>query len=241
MAYSDDWRELLSLVVFRVWRRIRPLLKSTSSPRMANTYSIGGFALAVAAIPVTFIAWPGVIMAGLGMFAGIGYAMDSYIKRLSMRFAMGHDSKISPRDFYDAPRMPGDRFRLVSPADWSPAQLYPYVDLSHHSVFIQAENDLTRDERAELYERWYKRCPDAFMHLEVREGTGWRPISVSIMLPLSPAGFRAITSEDKAHRLSVVDLYDEDILPKLDRKKAFLLIDTWIVDREGGFGGARPR
>jgi hypothetical protein len=154
-----------------------------------------------------------------------------------MRVAPGQGSKISPRDFYSAPQSPDNDYRLVCPADGSRSQLYPYVDLSDHSLFIQAENDLTRYERASLYERWYSLCSDAFMHLEKRDGSSWRPISVSIMLPLSVAGYRAITTKDKAHRLSIVDLGREGIRSKLDMKKPFLLIDTWIVDREGGFGG----
>jgi hypothetical protein len=104
----------------------------------------------------------------------------------------------------------------------------------HH---VQAENDLTRDQRASLYERWDTLCPAGFMHLEVREGDHWRPVAVSIMLPLSGAGFKAITARDK-RRLSVIDLDEDGIRQTLDRAHPFLLIDTWIVDRQGGFGGA---
>jgi hypothetical protein len=100
------------------------------------------------------------------------------------------------------------------------------------------ENDLTRDQRGLLYERWYDLCPDAFMHLEKLHGGQWRPISVSIMLPLSDAGFRAITARNEAHRLSVIDLDHDGIRPQVGSRNPFLLIDTWIVDREGGFGGA---
>lgn len=237
MAYSDDWRERFAVLALRGWLRIRPLLKTTVSRRMANTYSVVGFVLGAAAIPVALIVWPALIVAGLGVFAGIGYALDGYVKRFSMRVAPGHDSKINPRDFYNAPRSPDYDYRLVCPSDRSRQQLYPYVDLSHHSVFIEAENDLTRDQRASLYENWYNICPKAFMHLEKWDGACWRPISISIMLPLSAVGYRAITRKDKAGRLKVVDLDHEGIRPRLDRKKPFLLIDTWIVDREGGFGG----
>jgi hypothetical protein len=76
------------------------------------------------------------------------------------------------------------------------------------------------------------------MHLEARDGEQWRPIAVSIMLPLSAAGFRAITAKDQAHRLSVINLDHEGICLRPDTRHPFLLIDTWIVDREGGFGGA---
>ncbi len=214
------------------------MLRSTSSLRLANTYSVGGFALAIVAIPIALIAWPAVIAAGLGLFAAIGYGLDGYVKRVSMRVASGQDSNIRPLDFYNSPQSPDEGYRLVRPSDGSRAQLYPYVDLSDHSLFIQAENDLTRDQRGSLYERWYELCPDAFLHLEVLDGAQWRPISVSIMLPLSAAGFRAITTRHQAHRLSVVDLDHEGIRPRVGTKNPFLLIDTWIVDREGGFGGA---
>jgi hypothetical protein len=237
MGYYDDWREWLANRVFRLWRHMRPLVRTASSARMASMYSISGFVLAIVAIPIALIAWPAVLLAGVGMFAGFGYAMDGYVKRFSMRVAPGHDSRIHARDFYNPPLAPDDGYRLVTPTEASQAQLYPYTDLSDHSLFIQAENDLTRDQRASLYERWYTLCPTGFMHLEVREGDHWRPIAVSIMLPLSGAGFKAITARD-AHRQSVVDLDENGIRRTLDRAHPFLLIDTWIVDREGGFGGA---
>jgi hypothetical protein len=234
----DNWHERFTLWAFRAWRVVRIVLRRTSSPWLANVYSIGGFALAIIAIPFVFLAWPAVFVAGLGMIAGMTYALDGYVKRFFMRVAPGQDSKISPGDFYHAPLVPDGGYRLVHPVDASRAQLYPYVDLSDHSPFIQAENDLTRDQRYRLYERWYGLCPDAFMHLEVLQRDQWRPISVSIVLPLSAEGFRAITTKDKAHRLSVVDLDHEGIMSRPDRRHPCLLIDTWIVDREGGYGGA---
>jgi hypothetical protein len=54
---------------------------------MANMCSIGGFALAIVAIPIVPIAWPAVFVAGAGMFAGFGYALDGYVMRFSMRVA----------------------------------------------------------------------------------------------------------------------------------------------------------
>jgi hypothetical protein len=234
---ADDWRERFAISVFRIWLFIRPIVRSASSVRMAVIYSILGFLTAAAAIPIALIAWPGAIVAGVAMFAGLEYAMDGYFKRLSMRVATAHDTKIHARDFINPPLVPDDGYRLACPTDASRAQLYPYTDLSDHSLFIQAENDLTRDQRESLYERWYALCPDAFMHLELNDGKQWRPIAVSIILPLSKADYRAITAKD-AHRLSVVDLDHEGILPRPGDKGRFLLIDTWIVDREGGYGGA---
>lgn len=63
------------------------------------------------------------------------------------------------------------------------------------------------------------------MHLEVREADHWRPIAVSIMLPLSGADFKAITARN-ARRLSVVDLDSGGIRRAIDRAHPFLLIDT---------------
>lgn len=204
---------------------------------MSYTYSVAGFALAVFAVRIASIGWPAVVVAGLGMLAGFGYAMDGLIKRFSMHVASGHDSKISPRDFLNAPQQPDDGYRLVRPSDDSREQLYPYVDLSDHSLFIQLENpDLTRGARAALYARWYGLCPEGFMHLEKLVDGQWRPISVSIVLPLSIAGYRAITALGPARR-SVVDLGQDGILRRPSTKHQFLLIDTWIVDREGGYGG----
>jgi hypothetical protein len=238
LSYADDWHERFALVAFATWRRIRPFLKSTSSTRMANTYAVGGVVLGAAALSVAQYAWPAFIVAALALYAVIGYALDGYIKRLSMRLAVGHDSNIKPRDFLNSPTTLDEGFRLVCPASAARSELYPYVDLSHHSLFIQQENDLNRDQRYSLYERWFGLCPKAFMQLEKQEGDHWRPISVSIMLPLSGFGYRSITAPDETHRLSVVDLDGDGILPQVTNKNPFLLIDTWIVDREGGFGGA---
>jgi hypothetical protein len=236
-ANADDRRERLVLLAFRWWLRIRPTLKATSSLKMANTCSVGGFILAIIAIPIAVYTWLGLIVAGVGVYAGFGYSLDGYIKRKSMRAATAPDSNIKAQDFLNVPRSPDDGYRLARPANGTKGQLYPYVDLSDHSLFIRAENGLTREECSSLYERWYGLCPDAFMHLEKLVDGHWRPISVSIMLPLSVAGYRAIITRDRAHRLRVVDLDHEDVLPRLASKNPFLLIDTWIVDREGGFGG----
>ena len=58
------------------------------------------------------------------------------------------------------------------------------------------------------------------------------------MLPLSGPGYRTITAKSEPHRLSVVDLDWDGIRPEVTDGNPFLLIDTWIVDRDGGFGGA---
>lgn len=117
MANGYDLHERLAVLAFRGWRWIRPVLRSTSSLRMANTYSVGGFALAIVAIPIALIAWPAVIAAGLGMLAAIGYGLDGYVKRVSMRVASGQDSNIRPLDFYNPPQSPDEGYRLVRPSD----------------------------------------------------------------------------------------------------------------------------
>ena len=231
-------RERVHVLVFRFFGLIRPLTKTASTPRSASMLSAGGATLAVLGIPfAALVAWPAVIVAVIGLYAAIGYALLAYVRRLSMRVAPGHDRGINQRDFLNAPRSPDAGYRLVRPKDATWAQLYPYVDLSDHSRFIQMENDLTREQRYELYERWYGLCPDGFMHLEKQIGERWRPISVSIMLPLSGFGYRAITAKSEPRRLSVIELDRDGIKPRVTRTNPFLLIDTWIVDREGGYGG----
>ncbi|MFI5783247.1 hypothetical protein [Nocardia sp. NPDC051570] len=237
-VFGDDWREWLSVMAFRVWRRVRRALKPATSPRLANIYTVISALLAAAAIPMIMLGWPALIVAVLCVYAAFWYALDAHVMRVAMRVAAGQDSKIHPRDFLYAPAAPDAGYRLVKPTDMSMAQLYPYVDLSDHSVFIQLENDLTRDQRIVLYQRWFELCPDAFMHLEKKSDDHWQPIAVSIMLPLSPTGFRAITSRDAAHRIRVIDLDQDGILRRPATRNPVLLIDTWIVDREGGHGGA---
>ena len=219
--YGYDRREWLNMQVFRYWRFVRPLLRTTSSPRSAFTLSAVGAVLAVASLSLTAYAWPAAIVAVGAMYPTVGYSMIGRAKRVAMHVAVGHDSSIKPRDFINAPRSVDTGFRLVRPADASWAQLYPYVDLSDHSLFIQMENDLTREQRYELYERWYSLCPKGFMHLEKQGPDGnWRPISVSIMLPLSGPGYRTITAKSEPHRLSVVDLDWDGIPVGSDRRES---------------------
>ena len=125
---------------------------------------------------------------------------------------------------------------LRRPANSDDFQLYPYVDLSHNSAYIRAANDLTRRQRVRLYQRWYRLCPDGFLHLEKLVSGEWRPIAVSIALPLSLEGYASIEAADEDEKKRVIDLGHGGILPELDRRHRILLIDTWIVDR--AFKGA---
>jgi hypothetical protein len=118
----------------------------------------------------------------------------------------------------------------VAPRSGSQGQLYPYVDISHETNAIREANDLTRRERAELYENWYLLCPLGFLHLEKRIAGQWYPIAVSIILPLTPHGLDAITALEPARRLRVIDLDRSHILTDLaKRPPRVLLVDTWIV------------
>ena len=235
---SDEYRECLDAVAFRLWRRVRPLLKWASGEWLGKIFAVAGIIVAVAALAVRGLDWPALIIAVLALLPVFGYGLDRRIKRVAMRRAAGPDAKIHPHDFLCAPLKLDPGYRLSRPAGTSIAQLYPYVDLSDHDVFIHMENpDISREERAAVYERWYNRCPDAFMHLEKMVDGVWRPISISIMLPVSKEGYRTITARATGHRISVIDLDDYGILPRPASKNPIVLIDTWIVDRPGGFGG----
>jgi hypothetical protein len=235
---SDEYRERLDALAFRLWRRVLPLLKWTAREQLGRALAVTGLILAVAAaFAIGGLELPAMVVAVLTLLPAFGYGLDRRIKQVARRRAAGPDSKIHPRDFLCAPVKPDPGYRLSRPADASSAQLYPYVDLSHHDVFINMENELSRKERAAVYERWYHRCPDAFMHLEKIANGMWRPISISIMLPLSKEGYRTITALASGHGISVIDLDEHGILPRPPSKNPIVLIDTWIVDRPGGFGG----
>lgn len=138
---------------------------------------------------------------------------------------------IRPEDFLNAPARMTKEYRLVSPANCDSSQLYPYVDLSHNSLYIRSANDLTRGQRIQLYQRWYRLCPGGFLHLEKLVGDEWRPIAVSIILPLSLGGYAAMAGADEVEQTRVIDLGHDSILPELDRHHRILLVDTWVVDR----------
>jgi hypothetical protein len=240
----------VSTFLYRLWQKVRPSLGAAASQRRGLWYSVAGSLLAVAVVlsrlnlydlgPVAD--WAGLILTLISLFAAGFYFLDARLLRLATRRAPAPDPSIRALDFQRAPTKLDTEYRLARPADSSREQLYPYMDLSHHEPFIAGENpDLTRAQRLELYQRWYGFCPDGFMHLEKKVENRWRPISVSIMLRLSDEGYRAITHRRPRRRVSVIDLDENDILGEYESNKnekgPVVLIDTWIVDRNG-YGGA---
>ena len=243
-------RERVITSLYRLWLKVRPALEAATSQRRGLWYAVAALVLAIAVLlgrlgvydlsPVAD--WVGLFLALLTLLAAGFYFLDAWLSRLGMHAAPAPDPSIRALDFQNAPRTLDSGYRLARPTDSSREQLYPYVDLSHHEPFIAGEHlELTRDKRLELYQRWYEFCPDGFMHLEKQVGDRWRPIAVSIMLRLSDEGYRAITHPRPHRRISVTDLDENDILseyePDKNKNGPTVLIDTWIVDRNG-YGGA---
>jgi hypothetical protein len=240
----------VSTLLFRLWLEVRPSLAAAASQRWGLRWAVVALFLAAAVVlgrlgfydlgPVAD--WVGLILAVVSTFAAGFCFLDAWLLRLGMHTAPAPDPSIRALDFQKAPSQLDTGYRLARPADSSRQQLYPYVDLSHHEPFIAGENiELTRDKRLELYQRWYGLCPAGFMHLEKKVEDRWRPISVSIMLPLSDEGYRAITHRRSHRRVSVIYLDENDVLSEYESDKnkhgPVVLIDTWIVDRNG-YGGA---
>lgn len=127
---------------------------------------------------------------------------------------------ILTRDFL-LPPINADRagYRFARPDVDDPGQLHPYVEL------LGGDPD--------SYARWLRRCPESFLHLEKYENGGWRPIAVSIILPLRADALRAITHADARRRDRVEDLPDEAILPGLPpRGRRNLLLHAWLVSHD---------
>ncbi|MGO9902953.1 MAG: hypothetical protein ACLP0J_25435 [Solirubrobacteraceae bacterium] len=211
----------------RYWwtaRRVLPL------PIVNNQLSAG---LAAVSLVVLVAGWTlvGVVVVAVGGVGFVAYGGDRMVRWYITR-KPEPDQQICPRDFKNAPSLVPTDFRFVAPSDAGLTQLYPYVDLSHHSDYVREENTLSHKDRLRLYGRWYDLCPRAFLHLEKLVAGEWRPIAVSIMFPLSPAGFKSITRGGRNPTISVVDLDAGGIAAELSEDNRVLLIDTWIVDRK---------
>lgn len=218
------------------WRFRKIILLPLTGSTLSAVFAIGAFIVAVGAIPFA-LAYPlGWILTAIGFVSAVIYFADHTVARYLMRSGPIFEKGIRSEDFLNAPTEPTSEYRLVSPANSDESQLYPYIDLSHYSAYIRAANDLTRSQRLRLYQRWYRLCPAGFLHLEKLVGNEWRPIAVSIVLPLSLEGYASIAAADKDEQTRVIDLSHGSILPALDRRHRILLIDTWIVDR--AFKGA---
>jgi hypothetical protein len=217
--------------LFWAWLRARPLLIFPArTAAIAALFAIAGIAASAAALRIAIanpIAWVVSTLAGIG---GLAYLLDGIVRRTAMVRGHVFEHNLRPGDFLNAPTSLSPEYRLARPADDSEEQLYPYIDLPDSSVFIRVESGLTRAQRAELYRRWFGLCPDGFLHLEKKVNGQWRPIAVSIVLPLSVIGYSAVTAPNPAHRTSIADLDRGGILRQLDSKHRCLLIDLWIVD-----------
>lgn len=191
--------------------------------------SVGSFIIRFTGLSASDLAVVGWVLASMGFLGAAIYFTDDFVRKFTIqRTGFEKDARIV--DFANAPTTLQSEYRFVRPRR-SREELYPYVDLSTDSDYIQASNDLTPKQRSELYDRWISICPHGFLHLEKRVDSCWRPIAVSIVLPLSLAGFAKITNPNEKERTKVIDLGIGDLRDTLDRRHPVLLIDTWIVDR----------
>lgn len=213
------------------WWRVRDRLRAPCiNNGLSAALSIVGFGASFVLSKV--IAGPvGVVLGAVAFLAGSVYLIDIVVRQLVMRRSTHFDAGPRPEHFTNVPTELESTYRFVSPSDTSLAQLYPYVDFSHHEPGIRHANDLTVAERLDLYARWYRLCSAGFMHLEKLDGDAWRPIAISIVFPLTPHGFSAITRGHKKHQSRVVDLDAGGVSARLDRRHRVLMIDTWIVDK----------
>lgn len=228
---------------FRWWPIRRLLILPIVSARISAGIAVASFIVAVAGISVSVsglivrvtglspseLVDAGWVLAVLGIIAAAIYATDGLVRKFTME-RTGYEKDARVVDFVNAPTLLPPDYRFVRP-NRSREELYPYVDLSADSEYIQAANDLTRRQRSDLYHRWISICPRGFLHLERRVDSYWRPIAVSILLPLTLEGFAKITNPDKSEQTKVIDLGLGDIRDILDRRHPVLLIDTWVVDR----------
>jgi len=222
--------------LFDWWRVRRCLCRPIVSAELSAGIAILGLVLAFVAGVAT------AILTGIVGVLALIYVIDRVSRRLAMRYGPPPDEDIRTDDFTAVPRALTPEYRFSAPSGPSRAQLYPYVDISHESPSIRKANDISREGRLALYQRWYGACPHGFLHLEKRVGSQWRPIAISIILPLSVEGLKAITCADRERAIRVIDLDRGGIRDRLDGRHPTLLIDTWIVDREyAGAGHGKSR
>jgi hypothetical protein len=217
----------------RTWWRVRRVLlfPAVNAP-LSSLLAIVGFLLSLVSFAFAAATVLGWCLGIIGLVAAAAYFMDNAVRRIVMRHVAYTDKDLRAHDFALAPVALDPEYRLVSPADASDEQLYPYTDLSHHSSAIRAATDLSRAARTKLYARWYQCCPEGFLHLEKLVDSEWRPISVSIVFPLSLESFASATNGDPERQARVIDFDRRDILTAFDKRRRILLIDTWIVDRK---------
>ncbi len=111
------------------------------------------------------------------------------------------------------------RFCLVD----SLHELKPYIDESEYFLG-EANPDLDRDRRRQLYENWFSLSPWAFMYLM---RTDLRiPVALSIILPLTKKGYESLYGTQRPHK-KVIDFGREEIAKRGPYE--YLLVDTFII------------
>jgi|GEM_PF-2429553 len=193
----------------------------------------------------------GIALIVIGGLAGIVFLIDVALMSHFRSSARPFETDISPDDFAGAPGRLDTIYRFVAPSDGSERQLYPYVDLAHNNDFIRGANpDLDRARRLRLYCSWYEACPDAFLHLEKCVAGTWRPIAVTIVLPITQTAVARVRSVDRKRQIGIVGLEQPFIDKHLGPHTRCLLIALWLIDPlyagagqgkqdgRGGFGNA---
>ncbi|WP_174285339.1 hypothetical protein [uncultured Sphingomonas sp.] len=136
------------------------------------------------------------------------------------------------------PERPSKYAYHVSMPDGPPG-LAPFVEISDAEIAIALRHvELHGGARNRLYERWWRWRPDIFLALFKTDGRlgAWRPIAVSIVLPLTADG----AEFSHAGTGGAVDLDFSHITPP-GFAPAALVVDTWIVEAKGSKLDARGR
>jgi hypothetical protein len=217
------------------WKLRSALWIPTYDNRASALISLVGFAASVAAVALPVINRVAWALGILGALTALFFFVDIVLRSRMMRYRSLVHRSLRPGDFLRAPVRLLDTvgYRFVAPKDSSADQLYPYVDISDGTDAIRGANpDLTREERRDLYRRWFQACPRGFLHLERLELKHWVPMAVAIALPVAPAALERIRSVDPKRQKKVIDLEGSDLAHELGTEADCLLIDTWIVHKD---------
>jgi hypothetical protein len=179
------------------------------------------------------------VLAVVGVFGFVGRALVWIVSRLHAPIGFAFSVTYLPEDPEAIPKL---KYRYVRPRSGSVATnrnlLRPYVAFSGGDLAIAgAHADLTIEGRYALYERWFQINPAAFLSLEKRNWLGnWKPIAVSILLPLTVAG-REKLSTGQVEVLGLNEFY----IASTGVKANVFLIDTlivkrWLQGRNRGYG-----
>jgi hypothetical protein len=179
------------------------------------------------------------VLAVIGGFGFVGRTLVWIVSRLHAPIGFAFPVTYLPEDPEAIPR---PKYRYVRPRSGSvPTNrnlLRPYVAFSADDLAIAgAHAHLTIAGRYTLYERWFQINPAAFLSLEKRNWLGkWKPIAVSILLPLTAAGHTKLSTGE----VEVLGL-NEFYIASIGMKANVFLIDTlivkrWLQGRNRGYG-----